>query len=143
MAANTTGTKLYLFEQRDASEAQYSTLNYKIGGKIGDRIYVKLSNPVTNSLDVYEAEIDPSGIEEHDITNVDTASNAFTTAGTNEFETATPIKFTVAQVIYHWYESNRLYYAIKVNNTSFKLRLRKKMLDLVRIPLILLLIIVL
>ena len=123
LAANTTGTKLYLFEQRDASEAPIFNINdYKIGGKIGDRIYVKLSNPVTNSLDVYEAEIDPSGIEEHDITNVDTASNTFTTAGTNEFETATPIRiYSSTGYLPLGMESNRLYYAIKVNNTSFKI----------------------
>ena len=123
LSANTTGTKLYLFEQRDASEAPIFNINdYKIGGKIGDRIYVKLSNPVTNSLDVYEAEIDPSGIEEHDITNVDTASNTFTTAGTNEFETATPIRiYSSTGYLPLGMESNRLYYAIKVNNTSFKI----------------------
>ena len=123
LSANTTGTKLYLFEQRDASEAPIFNINdYKIGGKIGDRIYVKLSNPVTNSLDRYEAEIDPSGIEEHDITNVDTASNTFTTAGTNEFETATPIRiYSSTGYLPLGMESNRLYYAIKVNNTSFKI----------------------
>ena len=93
LAANTTGTKLFLFGQRDASEAPvFDINNYKIGGKINDRIHVKLSNPVTNGLDVYEAEIDPSGIEEHTVTDVDVATDTFTTASTNEFETATPIR---------------------------------------------------
>ena len=123
LAANTTGTKLFLFGQRDASEAPvFDINNYKIGGKINDRIYVKLSNPVTNGLDVYEAEIDPSGIEEHEITNVDVATDTFTTAGTNEFETATPIRiYSSTGYLPLGMEPNRLYYAIKINNTSFKI----------------------
>ncbi len=123
LAANTTGTKLFLFGQRDASEAPvFDINNYKIGGKINDRIHVKLSNPVTNGLDVYEAEIDPSGIEEHEITNVDVATDTFTTAGTNEFETATPIRiYSSTGYLPLGMEPNRLYYAIKINNTSFKI----------------------
>ncbi len=123
LAANTTGTKLFLFGQIDASEAPvFDINNYKIGGKINDRIYCKLSNPTTNSIDAYEAEIDPSGIEEHIITDVDVATDTFTTASTNEFETATPIRiYSSTGYLPLGMESNRLYYAIKVNNTSFKI----------------------
>lgn len=123
LAANTTGTRLFLFGQRDASEAPvFDINNYKIGGKINDRINVKLSNPVTNGLDTYEAEIDPSGIEEHTVTDVDVATDTFTTASTNDFETATPIRiYSSTGYLPLGMESNRLYYAIKVNNTSFKI----------------------
>ena len=123
LSANTTGTKLFLFEQRDASEAPIFNINdYKIGGKKADRIYVKLSNPATSALDVYEAEIDPSGIEEHEIFNVNTADNTFTTNQPNEFETATPIRiYSSTGYLPLGMESNRLYYAIKVTNTTFKI----------------------
>ena len=123
LSPNTTGTKLFLFEQTDASEAPIFNINdYKIGGKKADRIYVKLSNPATSALDVYEAEIDPSGIEEHEIFNVNTADNTFTTNQPNEFETATPIRiYSSTGYLPLGMESNRLYYAIKVTNTTFKI----------------------
>ena len=52
LAANTTGTKLFLFEQKDASEAPiFDINNFKLGGKVNDRIFVKLTNPVTSRFE--------------------------------------------------------------------------------------------
>ena len=123
LAANATGTKLFLFEQRDPSKTPvFDINNFKLGGKVNDKIFVKLTNPTTSRFEEYGAEITPSGIEEHEITNVDTGTDTFTTASTNQFETATPIRiYSSTGYLPLGMESNRLYYAIKINNTSFKI----------------------
>ena len=68
------------------------------------------------------APIDPSGIETHLVTNVNVANDTFTTQSTNEFETATPIRlYSDTGYLPLGMESNKLYYAIKITNTSFKI----------------------
>ena len=117
------GNKLYLFEQTDPNNTPVFDINqYKTGGRIGDKIYANLTNPTTSRIEEYEAAIDPSGIEEHQISTISTTDNSFTTASTNNFETATPIRiYSSTGYLPLGMESNRLYYAIKINNTSFKI----------------------
>ena len=123
LSADATGTKLFLFEQRDPSKTPvFDINNFKLGGKVNDKIFVKLTNPSTSRFEEYGADITPSGIEEHEITNVDTGTDTFTTASTNQFETATPIRiYSSTGYLPLGMESNRLYFAIKINNTSFKI----------------------
>ena len=123
LSADSTGTKLFLFEQKDPSKTPvFDINNFKLGGKLNDKIFAKLTDPVTGRFDEFSAEINPSGIEEHNITNVNVADDSFTTASTNDFETATPIRiYSNTGYLPLGMESNRLYYAIKINNTSFKI----------------------
>ena len=121
--ANGVGTKLFLFEQNDPNKTPVFDINQnKLGGRIDDKIFANLTDPATSRIVEREAFIDPNGIEEHEITNVNTATNTFTTQSTNEFETATPIRlYSSTGYLPLGMESNRLYYAIKVTNTSFKI----------------------
>ena len=123
LSADSTGTKLFLFEQRDPSETPvFDINNYKLGGKLNDKVFAKLTDPATGGFSEFSAEINPSGIEEHQITNVDVGTDTFTTASTNDFETATPIRiYSNTGYLPLGMESNRLYFAIKINNTSFKI----------------------
>lgn len=124
LSPNSTGTKIFLFEQRDPSKTPAFDLNnYKLGGKTNDKLYVKLTDPNDNNrVSPKEAVIDPNGIEEHEITNVDVDTDLFTTAGTNNFETGTPIRiYSSTSYLPLGMESNRLYFAIKISNTSFKI----------------------
>ena len=123
LAADSTGTKLYLFQQTDPSKTPvFDINNYKLGGRISDKIYARLTDPDTSRFEEFSATISPNGVEEHSVTQVDTTTNVFTTATTNEFETATPIRlYSSSGYLPLGMESNRLYYAIKINNTSFKI----------------------
>ena len=123
LSADSTGTKLFMFEQRDPSETPvFDINNYKLGGKLNDKVFAKLTDPATGRFSEFSAEISPSGIEEHQITNVNVGTDTFTTASTNDFETATPIRiYSSTGYLPLGMESNRLYYAIKINNTSFKI----------------------
>ena len=123
VSADSVGSKLYLFEQTDPNNTPVFDINqYKTGGRVNDKIFANLTNPVTSRIEEYEASIDPSGIEEHEISAISTADNSFTTASTNNFETATPIRiYSSTGYLPLGMESNRLYYAIKINNTSFKI----------------------
>jgi len=123
LQVDSVGSKLYLFEQTDPNSTPVFDINlYKVGGRISDKIYVNLTDPATSRIQEYQASIDPSGIEEHLITNVDVATDTFVTQSTNNFETATPIRiYSSTGYLPLGMESNRLYYAIKVNNTSFKI----------------------
>ena len=123
LQVDSVGSKLYLFEQTDPNSTPVFDINlYKVGGRISDKIYVNLTDPATSRIQEYKASIDPSGIEEHLITNVDVANDTFVTQSTNNFETATPIRiYSSTGYLPLGMESNRLYYAIKVNNTSFKI----------------------
>ena len=117
------GTKLYLFEQLDANKTPVFNINqYKVGGKIGDEIFANLTNPQTSRIEEFKATIDPSGIEIREISNVNVATDEFTTTTTNNFETGTPIRiYSTTGYLPLGMESNKLYYAIKVSNTSFKI----------------------
>lgn len=123
VASNGVGTKLFLFEQTDANKTPAFDINQnKLGGRIDDKIFANLTDPTTARIVLREAFIDPNGIEEHEITNVNTATNTFTTASTNEFETATPIRiYSSTGYLPLGMESNRLYYVIKLTNTSFQI----------------------
>ena len=123
ITANGVGTRLYLFEQTDPNSTPVFDINqYKVGGRITDKVFANLTDPVTSAINEYEAFISPSGIEEHTISSVDTAADTFTTSSTNNFETATPIRiYSTTGYLPLGMESNRLYYAIKINNTSFKI----------------------
>lgn len=123
LSPDSTGSKLYLFEQSDPNETPVFDINFfKVGGKVGDKIYANLTDPVTSRINEYEASLDPSGIEEHNITQVDRSTDTFTTQGTNNFETGTPIRiYSNTGYLPLGMESNRLYYAIKLTNTSFKI----------------------
>lgn len=123
ITANGVGTRLYLFEQTDPNSTPVFDINqYKVGGRVTDKVFANLTDPVTSSINEYEAFISPSGIEEHTISSVDTAADTFTTSSTNNFETATPIRiYSTTGYLPLGMESNRLYYAIKINNTSFKI----------------------
>ena len=123
ITANGVGTRLYLFEQTDPNSTPVFDINqYKVGGRITDKVFANLTDPVTSAINEYEAFISPSGIEEHTISSVDTAADTFTTSSTNNFETATPIRiYSSTGYLPLGMESNRLYYAIKINNTSFKI----------------------
>jgi hypothetical protein len=117
------GSELYLYEQTDPNSTPAFDINqYKIGGRISDKLYVNLTNPVNGAIQEYEAVINPNGIESHNITSVDVANNLFTTQLTNSFETATPIRiYSSTGYLPLGMESNKLYYAIKITNTSFKI----------------------
>ena len=121
--ANGRGTKLFLFEQTDPNNTPVFDINQnKLGGKIDDKVFVNLTDPATSRINEYEAPIDPSGIETHLVTNVNVANDTFTTQSTNEFETATPIRlYSDTGYLPLGMESNKLYYAIKITNTSFKI----------------------
>ncbi len=117
------GTKLYLFEQLDANKTPVFNINqYKTGGKIGDEIFANLTNPQNSRIEEFKATIDPSGIETREISNVNVTTDEFTTTTTNNFETGTPIRiYSSTSYLPLGMESNKLYYAIKVSNTSFKI----------------------
>ena len=121
--ADSPGTKLFLFEQKDPSDTPvFDINNYKLGGRIADKIYVKLTDPTTNRFEEYSAEINPSGIEEHVIKAVDVANDSFTVDGTHTFETGTPVRiYSSTGYLPLGMDSNRLYFAIKVSNTTFKI----------------------
>lgn len=117
------GSELYLYEQTDPDKTPVFDINqYKIGGRVSDKIFVTLTTPTNGKIEEYEAFINPSGIEEHTISAVNVASNIFTTTGTNNFETATPIRiYSSTGYLPLGMESNKLYYAIKISNNSFKI----------------------
>lgn len=117
------GSELYLYEQTDPDSTPAFDINqYKIGGKISDSLYVNLTNPTNGGIQEYEAVINPNGIESHNVTAVDVANNIFTTQNTNSFETATPIRiYSSTGYLPLGMDPNRLYYAIKITNTSFKI----------------------
>lgn len=123
IADDSVGSQLYLYEQTDPDDTPVFDINqYKVGGRISDKIYVTLTTPTTGKIEEYEAFINPSGIEEHTISAVNVADNLFTTTGTNNFETATPIRiYSSTGYLPLGMESNKLYYAIKVTNNSFKI----------------------
>ena len=123
IVADGVGSKLYLFEQTDPNNTPVFDINqYKLGGRISDKIFANLTNPANSRIQEFDASIAPSGIEEHLITSVSVATNTFTTQSTNNFETATPIRiYSSTGYLPFGMESNRLYYAIKINNTSFKI----------------------
>jgi len=123
ITANGVGSRLYLFEQTDPNNTPVFDINqYKVGGRVGDKVFANLTDPITSRILEYQAVISPSGIEEHTISSVNTASDTFSTSSTNNFETATPIRiYSSTGYLPLGMESNRLYYAIKVDNTSFKI----------------------
>ena len=123
ITANGVGSRLYLFEQTDPNRTPVFDINqYKVGGRIGDKVFANLTDPVTSQIQEFQALIEPSGIEEHTISSVNVASDTFSTSSTNNFETATPIRiYSSTGYLPLGMESNRLYYVIKVNNTSFKI----------------------
>jgi hypothetical protein len=123
ITANGVGSRLYLFEQTDPNRTPVFDINqYKIGGRVSDKIFANLTDPTTSQIQEYQASISPNGIEEHVISAVSTATDIFSTASTNNFETATPIRiYSSTGYLPLGMESNRLYYAIKVTNTSFKI----------------------
>lgn len=123
ITANGVGSRLYLFEQTDPNRTPVFDINqYKVGGRIGDKVFANLTDPVTSQIQEFQALINPSGIEEHTISSVNTASDVFSTSSTNNFETATPIRiYSSTGYLPLGMESNRLYYVIKVDNTSFKI----------------------
>ena len=98
--ADSPGTKLFLFEQKDPSDTPvFDINNYKLGGRIADKIYVKLTDPTTNRFEEYSAEINPSGIEEHVIKAVDVANDSFTVDGTHTLKLVLQLESIVAQGI--------------------------------------------
>ena len=121
--ADSPGTKLFLFEQKDPSKTPvFDINNYKLGGRKADKIYAKLTDPTTNRFEEYSAEINPSGIEEHIIEDVDVANDSFTVEQTHTFETGTPVRiYSSTGYLPLGMESNRLYFAIKISNTTFKI----------------------
>ena len=123
ITANGVGSRLYLFEQTDPNRTPVFDINqYKVGGRIGDKVFANLTNPVNSRIEEFQALINPSGIEEHTISSVNVASDTFSTSSTNNFETATPIRiYSSTGYLPLGMESNRLYYVIKVDNTSFKI----------------------
>lgn len=123
IVANSVGSELYLYEQTNPDNTPAFDINqYKIGGRVSDKFYVNLTNPANGNIQEYEASINPSGIESHNITAVDRATDTFTTQTTNSFETATPIRiYSSTGYLPLGMEPNKLYYAIKVTNTSFKI----------------------
>ena len=123
LSADAVGSKLFLFEQKDPNETPVFNINFfKVGGRTADKIYANLTNPTNSRIEEYSAILSPNGIEEHNITNVDRTTNTFTTQGTNNFETGTPVRiYSNTGYLPLGMESNRLYYVIKVNNTSFKI----------------------
>ena len=126
--ADSPGTKLFLFEQKDPSDTPvFDINNYKLGGRIADKIYVKLTDPTTNRFEEYSAEINPSGIEEHVIKAVDVANDSFTVDGTHTFETGTPVRiYSSTGYLPLGMDSNRLYFAIKLAIQHLRLHLQKK-----------------
>ena len=123
IVANSVGSELYLYEQTNPDNTPAFDINqYKIGGRVSDKFYVNLTNPANGNIQEYEASINPSGIESHNITAVDRATDTFTTQTTNSFETATPIRiYSSTGYLPLGMDPNKLYYAIKVTNTSFKI----------------------
>lgn len=123
LQANSVGSEIHLYEQTDADKTPVFDINqYKIGGRISDKLFVNLTNPTTSAIETFEAFINPNGIEQHNITSVGIADNTFITQSTNNFETATPIRiYSTSGYLPLGMESNRLYYAIKVTNNSFKI----------------------
>lgn len=121
--ADGVGSELYLYEQTNPDNTPAFDINqYKLGGRVNDKIYVNLTNPTTGAIEAREAVINPNGIESHNITSVDVATNIFTTQLTNSFETATPIRiYSSTGYLPLGMDSNKLYYAIKITNTSFKI----------------------
>jgi len=117
------GSELYLYEQIDPDKTPVFDINQnKLGGRISDKVYVNLTNPTNGSIQTFEAFINPNGIEQHNITTVNVADNLFITQSTNNFETATPIRiYSSTGYLPLGMESNRLYYAIKVTNNSFRI----------------------
>ena len=120
---NSVGTELYLYEQTNPDNTPAFDINqYKIGGRVSDKLYVNLTNPANGNIQEYQVAINPSGIEAHTITTVDRTTDTFTTQTTNSFETATPIRiYSSTGYLPLGMDSNKLYYAIKVTNTSFKI----------------------
>ena len=117
------GDKLYLFAQTDPAVSPiFDINNTKLGGRRGDKIYARLTNPQTSRFEELPATISPSGVEEHEIKDVSIADNLFTVDSTHQFETATPIRiYSSTGYLPLGMESNRLYYAIKISNTTFKI----------------------
>lgn len=123
LAPNSVGTELHLFEQTDPDETPVFNINqYKVGGRISDKIFVNLTNPLNNRIQEYQAFISPSGIEEHLITSVNRVTDTFVTQNTNSFETATPVRiYSSTGYLPLGMDPNKLYYIIKVTNNSFKI----------------------
>ncbi|NDB57870.1 hypothetical protein EB001_05440, partial [bacterium] len=123
LISDSVGSELYLYEQTNPDNTPAFDINqYKIGGRISDKIYVKLTNPQDGSISTCEASINPSGIESHNITAIDRQTDIFTTQDTNSFETATPIRiYSSTGYLPLGMEPNKLYYAIKITNTTFKI----------------------
>lgn len=120
---DTVGSELHLYEQTDPNNTPVFDINqYKLGGRISDKIFVNLTNPSNGNIQSFEAFISPNGIEEHTITSLNVADNLFTTQNTNSFETATPVRiYSSTGYLPLGMESNILYYVIKVTNNSFKI----------------------
>lgn len=117
------GSEIYLYEQTDPDKTPVFDINQnKLGGRISDKLYVNLTNPTSGAIQTFEAFVNPNGIEQHNITAVNVADNLFTTQSTNNFETATPIRiYSSTGYLPLGMESNRLYYAIKVTNNTFRI----------------------
>jgi len=133
IAPGGTGTRIYLFAQTDPDETPVFNINqYKFGGRINDKIYVNLTNPSDGRIQEYSANINPSGIEEHQITSVTPSSidpnvitpqdDTFVTSTTNNFETATPVRiYSSNGYLPLGMEANKLYYVVRINSTTFKI----------------------
>ena len=123
-------TRIHLFGQTDPlNSPAFNVNNYRVGGRINDKIYVNLVSPTNGQLTEYSAVISPNGVETQTITSISkndisnpTASNLFTTAGTHSFETGTPLRvYSSNGYLPYGMEPARLYYCIKISNTQFKL----------------------
>jgi hypothetical protein len=118
-----TGERIYLFAQTDPESTPVFNINLnKFGGRVNDKIYVNLTSPTDGKIQEYSATISPNGIEEHVVTAINPQTNIFTTSVNNNFETGTPIRiYSSNGYLPLGMEPNRLYYAVRVSSTQFKI----------------------
>jgi hypothetical protein len=128
VATDGVGDKIYLYDQIDPDTTPAFNINQnKIGGRVDDRLYVRLSTPATGSIDEYQATIQPNGVEEKTVSAIGYISgssddNVFTTSTTNNFETATPLRiYSDTGYLPLGMESNKIYYAVRIDSTRFKI----------------------
>jgi len=121
--SDSTGSRIYLYDQVNPDITPAFNINQqKIGGKTNDKLFVKLSNPSNGSIAEYEAVINPNGIEERIVSTINLADNIFTTSTLNNFDTGTPIRiYSSTGYLPLGMESNKLYYAVKVDSSRFKI----------------------